>query len=247
MPSADALVTSLEQELHDQPANPLRPHQIEEYQAELRRQGGMAQGRNQEGAATGWVPADRGAATATTRRIRKLLDEQTAKPISEPMRRDRVARLMAQVRDEVVRPAMLPQETMRRNPPGAVTQFMKSENSTAIKRATIAVKRAMFALEQPDSNDRDFASTEKWRPVGAMPGQAATFVADAQIPGNFAMTPLAKENTPFQEPTINSALKQVQAREAKEKKGGAWTPERRAAASAKWHAQHGKVANAVSG
>ena len=44
-------------------------------------------------------------------------------------------------------------------------------------------------------------------------GGVGTFMPGAQIPGNFAMTPLAKENWPLGEPKVDTPLKQAQKRE----------------------------------
>jgi len=59
------------------------------------------------------------------------------------------------------------------------------------------------------------------RPRAVMPGNAATFEANAGMPGNFAMSAQAKANWPESMPefgTVNSPLKQAEDREKAELK-----------------------------
>ena len=208
----NAAVHELETLLHDQPLTPLRPEQREEYERELTRLGAMAQGRDMDGRATTFVPSDRGGSTQAARRVQKILHDQSPRRVEEPLRRDRIARLTQQVIDEVVRPAMLPQSVMARNPAGAVGAFMKGENSRPVKHAILTVKRALFALE-PDTTDEDHANMERYRPTGQRADGTSTFMVDAQLPGVFAMTPQAKERWPLAEPQ-GTALAQVRQAEA---------------------------------
>lgn len=206
-------VTELQSLLHDQPASPLRPDQVDEYTGELRRVGALAEGRDQEGQPRAWMPGNRGRAAQTAQRIQRTLRDQAPKPIPEAQRRDRVARLTAQVIEDTIRPALLPAAVMRRNPSGAVGTFMRQEMSRPIKQAILTVKRGLRALE-PDNPDPDYCNMERFRPSGERYDGASTFMADAQIPGNFAMTPLAKAQWPLGEPTVTTALAQVKAAEA---------------------------------
>jgi hypothetical protein len=201
-------VKQLEAALHNQPANPLRNAQVEEYQAEERRLREVVQ-------APAYVTGvDRGAANRRAREVSKLINEQVAKPLSGDTK-DRVAKLANEVMENVIKPALLPREEMRRNPAGAVGRFMRQENSREIKRAVQNWKRAMLAVESGNP-DPDLANIERFRPEVHTPGQAATFMANAQIPGKFAMSAAAKENWPANMPeqgTVNSPLAQVQKRE----------------------------------
>jgi hypothetical protein len=108
---------------------------------------------------------------------------------------------------------MLTQEEMRRNPAGAVDQFQRREGSPAIKRAILAWRRGRRALE-PENTEPNFTSVEPYR-RSLMPRGVSTFMADAQIPGSFAMSPQAKDNWPLGDPPT-TALAQAQAREARE-------------------------------
>ena len=198
------VVRELETALKQQPANPLRNHQVEEYQSEAAR-------LNQIVTAPAYVTGvDRGIASKRAREVQKLIDNQVAKPL-HGAEKDRVAKLAADVMENVIRPALLPREEMRRNPAGAVGRFLKQENSRETKHAIQQWKRAQLAVEQGNP-DPDLANVERFRPEIMQPG-VATHMAGAQIPGNFAMTPQAKENWPLGEPLVDTPLKQAKKRE----------------------------------
>lgn len=193
-------VKQLEHALKDQPRNPLRNHQVEAYQDEAKR-------LNQIVTAPAFVTGvDRGKASLRARELHKIIEQQVAKPLTGQTK-DVVAKLATNVMDEVIRPALLPREEMRRNPAGAVGRFLREENSRPVQHAIQQWKRAQLAVEQGNP-DPDLANVERFRPEVHVPGQAATFMAGAQIPGQFAMSPAAKENWPLGEPTVDTPLKQ---------------------------------------
>ncbi len=194
-------VKQLEDALKHQPANPLRHHQVTEYQDEADRLNSIVQ-------APAYVTGvSRGAAQRQSQHINKVLEQQIAKPL-QGAEKDRVARLANEVMQEVIRPALLPREDMRRNPAGAVGRFLKEENSKPVKQAVQQWKRAMLAVEQGNP-DPDLANIERFRPERIHDtGGVSTFAAGAQIPGNFAMTNKAKENWPLGEPLVDTPLKQ---------------------------------------
>jgi len=196
-------VKQLASALSDQPTNPLRNHQVQEYQSEAARLQSVV---NAPPYVTG---VDRGGAARQYKQVAKLLDEQAAKPLSGA-KKDQVAKLAGEVLEEI-KGAMLPSEEMRRNPAGAVGKFLRTENSPEVQAKIQHWKRAQLALE-PGSNDPDLANVERFRPTMHM-GGPGTFMAGAQIPGNFAMSAQAKENWPLGEPTINTAVAQVRKRE----------------------------------
>ena len=203
-----SVVQELAQALKSQPENPLRNHQVEEYKGELRR---LEQVTQAPAYVTG---VDRGAAAKQHKKMKTLLEEQAAKPL-RGAEKDLVAAKAKEVLENVIRPSLVPQEEMRRNPAGAVGKFLRTENSSHIQEAIQHWKRAQLALE-PESPDPDLANVERFRPVQHTPGQAATFMADAQIPGHFAMTRQAKENWPADMPaqgTLNHPLAQAVKRE----------------------------------
>jgi len=190
-----------------QPKNPLRANQVQEFEEERQRLRSIV-------TAPAWqAGADRGAATKRYKQIEKLMHEQAPKAL-DGARRDVVAKLAETVLQDVIRPALLPESHMRRNPAGAVDKFLRRENSKPIKKAILTWKRALRAIE-PDNVDQDYTNIERFRPSGYNPDGTSTFMADAQIPGKFAMSSQAKENWPLGEPTAETALGQVQAREKK--------------------------------
>lgn len=211
---SDSPATELETLLDQtgQPKMPLRRHQVEAYQEERDRLHAIV-------TAPPYVTgADRGHATKRFRELDGMLKTQAPRPIEDVTLRNRVHQLATALKEEI-RSAMLPREVMRRNPAGAVDTFLRQENHPATKRKILTWKRAMFALD-PTTDDRDHANLEKIRPELTTQGTSG-FMADAQIPGHFAMSPQAKANWPEGMPpqgTVNSALAQVQARETKPKR-----------------------------
>ena len=219
---SDAL-KQLEHALKDQPANPLRNHQVAEYTQEKDRLDSIV-------GAAAYVPGDRGKAAAQSRNLSKMMESQVAKPL-QGEKKDLVAALAKEVMETVIRPALVPREDMRRNPAGSVGRFMREENSKPIKGAVQHWKRAQLALE-PGNEDPDLANIERFRPEKIHDtGGVGTFMAGAQIPGNFAMTPRAKENWPLGEPQVNTPLKQAQKREMSEAQKAALTKARETAAA----------------
>ena len=97
---------------------------------------------------------------------------------------------------------------MRRNPAGAVDAYLRGEGSKAIKRAILVYKRAILALHHDNRTEQSLASVEPFRPEGSGPG-AATFMADAQIPGHFAMSQQAKDHWPLGPPTVKTAYREA--------------------------------------
>ena len=194
-------VKQLEHALSNQPANPLRNHQVQEYEGEAKRL------RDITTAPAYVTGVDRGAAAKRSREVEKAIAQQAAKPLTG-VERDKVAKLAAEVLERDIRPALLPREEMRRNPAGAVGRFLKEENSPPVQHAIQQWKRAQLAIESGNP-DPDLANIERFRPEKIHDtGGVSTFSAGAQIPGNFAMTPQAKENWPLGEPTVDTPLKQ---------------------------------------
>lgn len=191
-------VAQLEELLKDQPTNPLRPNQLAHHQEEMERNRAIAE-------SPPFVNADRGMARRRYLEHKHTLDTQGPKPIEDVANRNEVYRLANDVLQNVIRPTMLPRSVMRRNPAGAVDAHLKGEASKATKRAIRMWKRAMWALD-PTTTDTDHTNLEKWRPEGTPEGGTASFMVDGQIPGNFAMTPQAKENWPLGEPATKTAV-----------------------------------------
>ena len=197
----------LKELLHDQPINPLRPNQVEAYKEERDRLHSIVK-------APAWqTGADRGAATKRFRQIDKELTDGAPKPMDR-YRQDQVAQLAKEAQQEI-REAMLPQSVMRRNPAGSVDAYRRGEGSKGMKDTIMTWKRAMRALD-PENTDQDYTNIEKFRPQGTNADGTSTFSVDAQIPGRFAQSPLAKENWPLGNPTADTAVAQVKRREMSE-------------------------------
>ncbi len=149
---------------------------------------------------------------------RNDLDEQLAE-YSPPMNidgasKDALYKRLKELND-IIQPCLLAGEVMRRNPAGAVDAYNKGENSPRIKKLIIERKNILTALE-PDNDEKDYRSIELLRPAGITPDMAATFMMNAQIPGNFAMTALAKANWPAGMPehgTVDTPMKQAERNE----------------------------------
>lgn len=205
----DALV-KLEELTQDQPKAPLRPHQVTAYEEERDRLHGIV---NAPAFVTG---ANRGDAANRYRQLNKMLKEQAPRRIDGDQRRDAVARAADDVLNEIIKPAMLPQSVMRRNPAGAVDEYFKREGSKGYKRAVTAWRRAQLGLH-PDADERDLTNVERFRDPGNGDG-TSTFMTDAQIGGHLAMTALAKARWPLGEPTVETPLATARKRDAKPKK-----------------------------
>ena len=202
------VVEQLKAEIADQPGNALRPGQVQELKDERDRVAAIA-------SAPHWVPGDRSAANSRLRQIDDMLGKQAPKLIDKAERRDKVSKLANQVLGEVIAPSLLTRAEMRRNPTGAVDHFLhKGEGHPAVKEAILTWKRALRGLE-PENDESDYTNVERFRREGVGPG-ASTFMSDAQIPGNFAMSNLAKANWPLGEPTADTAFKQTKRREVSE-------------------------------
>ena len=93
-------------------------------------------------------------------------------------------------------------EQMRRNPTGAVganTRWHKAHVKEVLEWKNLRV------VNNPDSDDKDLANVDILRSSQMVPDGSSTFMPSAQIPGLFAMTPLAKANWPLGEPTVTTA------------------------------------------
>lgn len=215
------VVAELEGHLNatQQPEHCLRPHQRIEMEEEA---GRLRKTLDLPDTVTG---AGKPHARARYGQVIKMLADQGPRPIEEPLRRDAVSALHKSALEDVIKPAMLSRAEMRRNPSGAVGEFMRRENAPYVQRAIRAWKRARYALD-PQTTDDDHALIEKHRPEGLPWNGTSTFMGDAQTPGHIAMTPAAKENWPLGEPTAATAVQQVVARETREQQAKTPKPKR---------------------
>lgn len=152
-----------------------------------------------------------GEAHKRKRDIAEQLEDQSPYPSITPDTRDALNKRRLELEAQI-KEGMLPTEVMRRNPFGAVGQNVKWQ-----KRNTARVLEWQNIMRQlePDSEDPDISNVEKLRPSILRPDGVSTYMGASQIPGVHAMSPLAKDNFPeTMGGDVNSALAQVQAREA---------------------------------
>lgn len=149
---------------------------------------------------------------AMRKRLHQLtgqLDKYLPRPVTDPIERDRLAKRAEELTEEV-RGAMLSQEEMRKNPPGATDHEVRFQRT--MKPKVIELKNALLRLQADDSDpslwDRDVANLEKIRPIGPV----GRYRNDAQITGKFAMSGVPEEKFTAifpDSPTCDTALKQV--------------------------------------
>ena len=128
---------------------------------------------------------------------------------------------------------MLSDETMRKNPPGAVDQHRRWET---VNKATIRKWKNVVRQLEPDNDDTDLANIERYRPKG----EANRLRTDAQISGHMSYGNVPQENWDDIFPTKpNSALAQVVEGHKKRRN---LTPEQRDAARTRLAAARAKKA-----
>lgn len=184
---------------------------------------------------------DRGMMLRERQSIEQQLHGQSPRPTLTPAERDLLATTERRLRDELLQGAPTKEE-LRRNPAGTVGRLQRYEKAN--KQKMLWWKNIRIQLE-PDNTDQDLANFEQYRPETAQPNGAATFMANAQIPGHFAMTPAAKANWPEEMPpqgTANSPLKHAQRRQKSPEERQAIGRRLQAARQAKRQAQAGGAA-----
>ena len=132
--------------------------------------------------------------------LKKDLEQHSPRPDLSGETVDALARRQ-QVLESHILEGMPTREEMRRNPPGAVDRH---RNWNRKKAAVLEWKNNQVQLN-PDSDDVDLCNIERLRPSEMNQTGASTYMASAQIPGNFAMTPAAKDNWPLGAPQVTTA------------------------------------------
>lgn len=136
------------------------------------------------------------------RRAKKQLNEQSPEPLSGK-EKDTLNKLEKQLREKFTQ-NMPTQEVMRKNPAGAVDWHQRWEKRN--KKLIRMWKNIKIQLN-PDSQDRDLANIERYRPSGAVD----RLRGDAQIPGVMSYHDIPEENWPF-DPPLNTAAEQAKRR-----------------------------------
>ena len=131
--------------------------------------------------------------------LNKQLHDFSPEPLA-PAEKDKLHNLEKQLAEKI-REGMPTDETMRKNPVGAIDQHSAWEK--AKKKLILAWKNVRIQLN-PDSDDRDLANVERLRPSGQMD----RLRTDAQISGHMTYGSVPEENWPF-EPPKETALEQA--------------------------------------
>ena len=173
----------------------LRYHQREEYKGEIESMETMLPQLKST--------SDRGAVVQRLTRIKQSLTKQSP-PEVPGLVKDKLA-AEAKALEETIRPGMLSQEEMRKNPAGSVGLHMKWEKA---KKAAIMRWKNIQQILEPSSDDPDLSNLEKIRPAGAMD----RIRTDAQIGGHmtYQSVPQEKWDTAFEgKGPKNTALQQA--------------------------------------
>lgn len=188
----------LGEHLKGQPENPLRPHQIKEYEVEKDRLSKIVH-------AGPYVAGDRGDAMKRLAQVNKALRDDVVKPV-DPRRKDELAKTLKEAEGEI-RDRLLPQNHMDKGPVGALGHFQRNEGSVDMVKDILTWKRAKLALD-PENTDPDHLNVDYLRPA-TWAGQGS-YRTDNLTKTVMGMTPAAKENWPLGEPTVDTPLKQSQ-------------------------------------
>lgn len=176
--------------MKDLKTNLLRHHQRQELQTEI-------DGFNQA------MPHAKGEDIGILQRRKKQTEKQLWSQSPEPLtgaEKDKLKALERRLRDRITE-NMPTEEVMRKNPVGAVDWHTRWSKAT--KPLVRMWKNARIQLN-PDSEDRDLANIERYRPSGQMDRMRS----DAQIPGMMTYGTIDDEQWPFPKPE-NTALDQA--------------------------------------
>src|SRR5574341_411952 len=130
----------------------------------------------------------------------RMLHDQSPVPLT-PKEKDKLSDLEKKLRTRIVE-NMPSDEVMRRNPPGAVDWNRRWLEAN--KRLIRIWKNTRIQLN-PDSQDRDLANIERYRPSNRLHGPTS----GAQISGAMSYSDVPDANWPF-DAQPNSALVQAQ-------------------------------------
>jgi hypothetical protein len=139
---------------------------------------------------------------SSIRKAKKQLNEQSPEPLTGK-EKDTLNQLEKRLRQKITT-NMPPEEVMRKNPAGAVDWHTRWEKAN--KKLIKMWKNVRIQLS-PDSQDRDLANIERYRPSGT----TDRLRTDAQIAGHMSYSSVPDENWPFDAPE-NTALAQAKQR-----------------------------------
>lgn len=183
--------------MKDLKQNLLRFHQREELKTEI---ASLEQGlQHAQG-------EDVGILQNRKRKTLQQLNSQSPEPLTGP-EKDKLHALEKRLREKITH-NMPTDEVMRKNPVGAVDWHQRWEK--ACKPLVRIWKNVRIQLN-PDSEDRDLANIDRYRPVGA----SDRMRTDAQISGHMSYGNIEDEQWPFAKPE-NTALDQARNRYAED-------------------------------
>lgn len=151
---------------------------------------------------------DAGTIRASRNKTQKQLDEGSPVPLTGK-EKDTLNALEKKLRARITT-NMPTEETMRKNPAGAVDHHTKWERAN---KSLIRMWKNVKIQLNPENQDRDLCNIDKYRPSG----QTDRMRTDAQIPGLMSFGTVPQENWDqiFDAPT-NTALEQAKRREYEE-------------------------------
>lgn len=202
----------------------LRPHQVINYQKDLAEcDVDLKNPRIQ----------DKRSLVQRKRKLQQQYDDQAPRPITDPLVRDKVARRIKTLEDQI-RVGMPTEEEMRKATNNTVEQHRRWErtNKPRINEWRNLSRQLHTDNADPDTWDRSLGDTERLRPRGVQ----GRYVADALIPGAMSYSDLPQENwDQVFDHQPNSALvqaKKVHAEQAKPKTRKPLSAEQKAAKAA---------------
>ena len=179
----------------------LKPDQIIDYEEDVRVAKAQLESPNIQ---------DKGAVRKRLASLEKDLNTQRPEPVTDGKVRDALDRREKELRGSITH-GMLSAEEMRKCGPTAVDRHMRWERGNIDRIMEWKnIRRQLSAdMSNPDTWDRDVANLEQYRPEGREQG----IRLDSVVQGVHAMSPVAKENWPLGEPTVDTPLKQAARRE----------------------------------
>lgn len=131
--------------------------------------------------------------------LKQQLDKHSPEPLASS-EKDKLSKLEKQLAAKI-QEGMPTDETMRKNPVGAIDQHTSWERA---KKKLIHMWKNVRIQLNPDSDDRDLANVERLRPRGQMD----RLRTDAQIPGQMSYSNIPEELWPL-EPPKETAFEQA--------------------------------------
>ena len=181
---------SLQGIMKDLKTNLLRYNQREQIQGEISQAEDMLKTAKND---------DAGIIRSNMNKAKRMLDAGSPEPLTAK-EKDTLAVLEKKLANRI-RVNMPTDETMRKNPVGAVDHSTRWEKAN---KSLIRMWKNVRIQLNPDNADRDLANVERLRPSGQMDRMRT----DAQIPGMMSYGNIPDELWPFMPPT-NTALEQV--------------------------------------